>query len=290
MITCNLMGGLGNQLFQIFATFSYAIESKKTCYFLKTETLGTGSTTKRNTYWNNLLCRMEPFLRTTQPEGKLLREKNFNYNSMLPQIMDYSTKENVCLFGFFQSYKYFESNYKIICRIIDIENQKKKVVESYAKNANFDLSLNIVSMHFRIGDYKKLQTYHPIMSYEYYKSSLSFIKTKNETISNILFFCEDVDLNDVTIIINKLQLDFPNIGFTRANNSLHDWEQMLLMSCCKHNIIANSSFSWWGAYLNSNVNKIVCYPSLWFGPDANHNTRDLCPHEWVKILAPYIIS
>ncbi|MFM8313149.1 MAG: alpha-1,2-fucosyltransferase [Deltaproteobacteria bacterium] len=58
---------------------------------------------------------------------------------------------------------------------------------------------------------------------------------------------------------------------------------MLLMSVCKDNIIANSSFSWWGAYFNSNPNKIVTYPSKWFGPIAGHDTRDLCPPEWNKI-------
>jgi len=56
------------------------------------------------------------------------------------------------------------------------------------------------------------------------------------------------------------------------------------MSCCHHNIIANSSFSWWSAYINTHSNKIVCYPSVWFGPTMSyHNTSDLCPDEWTKI-------
>ena len=289
MITCNLMGGLGNQLFQIFTTISYAIESKRKCVFLKTDTLGEGITTKRNTYWNNLLRRLQPFLKNTQEPCNLIKENNFTYNNMLPQIFEQSNPNNVCLFGYFQSYKYFQSNYNMICKIIDINKQQINVLESY-KTTNDNLYIeNMVSMHFRIGDYKKIQNYHPIMSYEYYKSALSFIQSKDSSITNILFFCEEVDLTDVTIIINKLQLDFPNIDFIRANNLLHDWEQMILMSCCKHNIIANSSFSWWGAYFNANSNKIICYPSLWFGPLANNNTKDLCPPEWIKIQAPYII-
>jgi hypothetical protein len=64
-----------------------------------------------------------------------------------------------------------------------------------------------------------------------------------------------------------------------------DWEQMIFMSCCKFNIIANSTFSWWGAFLNTIENRVVCYPSLWFGPKNVHmDTRDLFKGlPWEKI-------
>jgi len=57
---------------------------------------------------------------------------------------------------------------------------------------------------------------------------------------------------------------------------------MLLMSVCDHTIIANSTFSWWGAYFNQNPGKMVCYPDTWFGPALKHDTRDLCPTDWIK--------
>ena len=72
--------------------------------------------------------------------------------------------------------------------------------------------------------------------------------------------------------------------FIQCSYSVNDYEQLLLMSLCHHNIIANSTFSWWGAYFNSNPEKVDCYPSTWFGAKCNHSSRDLFPDNWVKIL------
>jgi hypothetical protein len=83
--------------------------------------------------------------------------------------------------------------------------------------------------------------------------------------------------------INKLQKRFPKIKFTKVDSNLTDWEQMLLMSIGKHNIIANSSFSWWGAYFNEINDNIVCYPNIWFGPSLKYDMKDLFPNDWIKI-------
>jgi hypothetical protein len=139
-------------------------------------------------------------------------------------------------------------------------------------------------MHFRIGDYKKIQEFHPLATYDFYERSLQYFRLVHPNKQfNILYFCEDSDIDDVLSIINKLVDKFPMYTFTRGLNTLEDWQQMLLMSCCHHNIIANSSFSWWSAYLNLNNDKIVCYPSVWFGQAANNDTRDLCPSNWIKV-------
>ena len=85
--------------------------------------------------------------------------------------------------------------------------------------------------------------------------------------------------------MSVLEKKFKNMTFTKAVDHSEDWEQLLMMSCCTHNIIANSSFSWWGAYFNSNPEKIVCRPSVWFGPAMpdKDNIQDLCPEEWLII-------
>jgi hypothetical protein len=85
-------------------------------------------------------------------------------------------------------------------------------------------------------------------------------------------------------IINCLAEVFPLLTFEKASDQMADWEQMLLMSDCTHNIIANSSFSWFGAYFNSNKDKIVCYPNVWFcGTGSNICVDDLFQPAWQKI-------
>ena len=279
MITCNLMGGLGNQLFQIFTTISYSIISKNAFKFLNIEILGGGATTIRNTYWKTFFHKLKPFLIPKFPHFEVIREKGFTYNNLpLNEIIN----KNVMIYGYFQSYKYFEENYSLICKLIMLEDMRTNVLKNISISK--DILENSISIHFRLGDYKKFNDLHPIASYQYYEKSLLYIQDKflNETFT-IIYFCEEEDINEVLESIKKLSDKFSNYNFIRGDNNLLDWEQLLLMSCCKHNIIANSSFSWWAAYFNSNVDKIVCYPSLWFGETANINTNDLCPLEWVKI-------
>jgi hypothetical protein len=287
MITCNLMGGLGNQLFQIFTTISYAIKTKNRFNFMALEKLGGGSTIIRYTFWNTFFLNLKPFLLTEMPPVFVIKERDFTYNELPVTEM---INKNILIYGYFQSYKYFQENYSIICRIIGIENLKMKVLSKLnlfnSEYLNKDQLVYNISLHFRLGDYKKLQDFHPVMTYEYYENSLSYIQTKNvDNTYRIIYFCEDADIDDVLITIDKLIIKFPDYNFVRCDNSLQDWEQMIYMSCCHHNIIANSSFSWWAAYFNSRSDKIVCYPSVWFGPSANNNTKDLCPNEWVKIEA-----
>jgi len=288
MITCNLMGGLGNQLFQIFTTISYAIKSNSQFRFLNIEILGGGNTTIRHTYWNTFLKNIKPLLVKQLPHMDVIKEKGFEYND-IPIVQLFN--KNIMLYGYFQSYKYFQENKEVICRIIKFNETKYNLLNQ--NNIDMNDLKKCISMHFRLGDYKNLTHYHPIMTYEYYKNALSYIQNKmdrmceqniiDKPLCNVLVFCEENNVSDVNIIINKLREDFTNFTFEIKYGNLEDWEQLILMSCCAHNIIANSSFSWWGAYLNSNISKIVCYPSEWFASNVQHNTKDLCPSSWVKI-------
>ena len=143
-----------------------------------------------------------------------------------------------------------------------------------------------VSMHFRLGDYKHLQDYHNVLPFEYYEKSVRHIMSEldsrtNEKKVRILYFCEEEDHATVLQNIERLQTLFPNIEFAHVPSDIDDWKQLLLMACCDSNIMANSSFSWWGAYLNQHDEKMVCYPSVWFGPRLSHNIMtDMCPRAW----------
>jgi hypothetical protein len=266
------MGGLGNQLFQIFATISYAMKHRQPFKFLYKDFLG-----NRPTYWNTFLNSLMAFTVKQRPTMTVIKETGFQFQI----IQDPVQGEDSTLKGYFQSYKYFETHKNTLVRLIRLEEQKARVKSQY--NHNYD---NLVSMHFRLGDYKNLQDCHPLMKYEYYRNSVQHIIDTTENIKlKILYFCEKEDEEDVQIIIDKLKTKFPECRFVKIDHGIVDWEQMLMMSLCRHNIIANSSFSWWGAYFNLREDKIVCYPDVWFGlklADIN-DTRDLFPETWSKI-------
>lgn len=281
MITCNLMGGLGNQLFQIFTTISLSIKTTNSFVFSDTKLLDNG---KRHTYWDTFLFRLKPFLRPFFRKMTILKERGFEYNNIpLHDLMGADT----CLYGYFQSYKYFDDTFPTIYRMLHIEEQKRALMTSENKMVNNIVNRlgNTISIHFRMGDYKTVSHVYPILAFSYYEKAIRLIIEKTEKSDfNMIYFCEDADLMDVLEIINSLKEEFRECNFIRCPEHLEDWEQMLLMSCCSHNIIANSSFSWWGAYLNTgNKNQIVCYPERWFQDEAGHNTRDLCPKEWFPL-------
>ena len=287
MLTCNLMGGLGNQLFQIFTVISYAIKYKHMFKFISAEYLGGDGSTKRRTYWQSFLFKLSGFLMDQYPNFDIvISENGFSFKELPYEHLKYNNNVNIIFSGYFQSYKYFQENYDIICRILNIAEKRLDIIEEVVKNHHsLEFLEKSISMHFRLGDYKNKQDYHPIMTDEYYKNSLQYIVDKLDYTPTVLYFCEDEDLETVNQTIQLLKKDFPTIEFERASNSLDDWQQMLLMSCCNHNIIANSSFSWWGAYFNVNNVKIVCYPSVWFGRAMSDvDVSDLFPDEWVKIV------
>jgi len=272
MITINLMGGLGNQLFQIFTTIAYCLRNNKEFKFEYSDILTIGI--HRPTYWNNFLSDLKKYTVNHKLNFTLYKEPYFHFKQ-IPNNLN-----NIKLIGYFQSFKYFLDKYEEICDIINLKEQQLMVKKKYYPDMK-----NIISMHFRLGDYKQKQQYHPVLDINYYNKSIQKIidiTVNNEY--NVLYFCEKDDNNIIEKHIQYFINMFPKLKFIKVDDTISDWEQMLIMSICDHNIIANSTFSWWGAYFNNNQDKIVCYPSIWFGPAMKqHNVNDLFIDKWIRI-------
>ena len=116
MITCDLRGGLGNQLFEIFTTISYAIKAKISFKFLNIKSMGGGTCTERYTFWETFLSNLKPFLinSLTHPIH-IIKEIGFSYNEL--SINEMKNKDTV-IYGYFQSYKYFQQHFTSICKLI----------------------------------------------------------------------------------------------------------------------------------------------------------------------------
>ena len=276
MITCNLIGGLGNQLFMIFNLISYSLTYNKEFCF---ENINTPSK-KRPYYWDNLLINLKKFIKIPQRKCYKYYEPYFYYSKIPENI---SNKNKIKFFGYYQSFKYFEKNYDEIVELICLKDQQKKIKKKYLNIYKFD---NLVSIHFRIGDFKtkSYKKTHPILPIKYYIDSLNkIINELKLSTFNVLCFFEEEDLEIVNQNIEKLKNTFKNLNFIKINTKIKDYEQLLLISLCNHNIIANSTFSWWGAYLNSNKKKIVICPNLWFSGIIDIKYEDLYPTNWIKI-------
>jgi hypothetical protein len=111
------------------------------------------------------------------------------------------------LHGYFQSYKYFQENFDIICRMLNIAEKRLDILEEVVdKLHSMQFLEKSISMHFRLGDYKKIPDYHPIMSAEYYKNALQYIVKQIDYTPNVLYFCEDEDVESVNETIQLLKI------------------------------------------------------------------------------------
>ena len=278
--TIEIMGGLGNQLFQLFTLISHSIRTKRAFYF-ENKPITHGQ--RKKNYWDTLLLnKLKIFIKPIASTGTIIYNEPVFHYTTLPW---FNREQTIKLFGYFQSYKYFEEHKELIFRLINLKESQQHIREKVAPTTEFD---KIVSLHFRLGDYKYQQQNHPVMSVEYYEKALEQLITHTPIKKEwfILYFCEENDIVDVNEKINRLKQNekFKELTFIKAPSFLDDWEQLLLMSLCKHHIIANSTFSWWGAYFAEGEDKLVYYPSKWFGQAMGlKNMDDMFIPRWKKI-------
>jgi hypothetical protein len=178
--------------------------------------------------------------------------------------------KSIEFYGYFQSGKNFENNKE---KIIQLFSPDKQFIEKIKRLYPNILSKNSISIHVRRGDYLTISDILPTIDKTYIDQALN--KLNNE--GSIFIFS-----NDKKWVEENLNYENSTIVM-----GLEDYEELWAMSLCNHNVMSNSSFSWWASYLNKNTNKKVFAPSIWFGPKGEKNFDDIYEPEWEKIKVLY---
>ncbi len=279
MIITKLIGGLGNQMFQYAAGRQIAVANNTQ---LKLDITGydhqVGITPReyrlgvfniqaapadKSEIWRHRLTMA--MLRHHK-----IQQKNIHNIGQFLALPDHSYLE-----GYWGSEKYFKDIEEIIRKEFTLKNKPDAINQ---KMINQIKDCDSISIHIRRSDYvtdKKTHNFHGLCGLDYYRRAISLITKK---VMKPFFF---IFSDDPYWCKTNLQLQYPTVYVTH-NLGKKDHEDIRLMNKCKHNIIANSSFSWWGAWLNKNKNKTVITPKKWFR-EPSIDTKDLIPQPWIKI-------
>lgn len=282
MIIGSLFGGLGNQMFQYAAALSYSKKIDTDLYFYKTF----------NSYYhqnhtkfdiNELFDLKLKYISKFELEKKIgLFKSNFYVNRLLykfsiknnkilhdKSLEDCLKKDDYLLFGYFQNPQFFNDYKNLIInklsRPLHSENLNKYNIFKEISQKNS------ISIHIRGGDYL-FEKNRLICNQKYYADAIQIV---NKKIANPSFYIFSDDLNYAQEILSNLKEDFVFIDLNFSNALT-----MHLMSICNHNIISNSTFSWWAAFLNKNNNKMIISPKVW---SKNSSSPFLSLKEWIKI-------
>jgi hypothetical protein len=285
MIALVLKDGLGNQLFQYAAGRSLA-ESKNTKLKLD---ISHYKVNKVRTYSLHHFAIQEDFI--TENEKLMLRarnwiskgiktlgisaparrfnEKDFHYD---PTFFD--LPDSLYIEGYWQSEKYFLPVESIIRKEFVVKSEPDETNKALLEQI---ISGNSVSLHIRRGDYvtdTNINSIHGIIGQDYYQKSIAYISQRVKD-PEFFIFSDDMDWVKQNLRIDNFPVHY------MSHNGHQDYEDLRLMYSCRHNIVANSSFSWWGAWLNNNKDKIVIAPVNWF--KSQYRNNDLVPESWIKL-------
>jgi len=292
MVFVRLKGGLGNQMFQYAAGRAVAhrkqvplkldvswfgrqgLRSYALKHFNIVESFATPEEVARLTrrgrrdLWSRVYRRLQrclPYYRRAEFSPR--------HNRYDPNIL--RVRDQVCLFGYWQSEKYFQDIESIIRKEFTFRNPPDQANQRMGEMIDATTS---VSVHVRRGDYvtrRGGRGPHVVLPIEYYRRAVARLV---EEISDPHFF---VFSDDIEWVRDNFKVEHP-VTIVDHNGAEKDYEDLRLMSRCKHHIIANSTFSWWGAWLCANPGKIVIAPQKWF-KDPTRDTRDLIPPSWHRI-------
>ncbi len=297
MIIAELFGGLGNQMFQYAAvrTIAYKLSvplKLNTSHFcndnLRQYELSNFDVQAAiandaeidnlvnfpGGFWKKNRERLMRQLKSEILRKKIIREKYFHFGDELREAT-----RNTYVSGHWQSERYFASCTDVIRKdfsfVSPLQGLNKGLAEQIGQ------SLNPVSLHIRRTDYLNSTLMHTC-DLSYYRQAIQIMSRNMDDLSFFVFS------DDISWVNSNLKLEYPAI-YINHNTGLNACQDMRLMSLCRHHIIANSTFSWWGAWLNSNPDKIVVAPKQWFRKDAkwydgkSPDIKDLIPERWITI-------
>lgn len=282
-LVVELKGGLGNQMFQYASAYGIARSTNQKffiytgwyddnknaaverhyeldCFKISAQSIQKKDLNIASDNSSNRSLFKKPLRRYVEPA--------FTYDDLV------LNQKNVYLDGYWQSPRYFDAFRSDILNEFTFQNKPSAELEGIAQQIKADK--NSISLHVRRGDYvsvKSANTTHGTTDLEYYKEAVA---TLAKTVSDPHFF---IFSDDPEWCAQNLKPDAPHTFVTGSKTGSEDLQ---LMTLCKHNILANSTFSWWGAWLNNNETKTVIAPKKWFR-DETLDTRDLFPKDWILL-------
>lgn len=257
-----ISGGLGNQLFQYAHGRNLELLGKKVIFDVS---FFHGNKSKKDTARD---FKLDKFNLETKI---LFSNKNFrclNIFSKIKRFFGFKVEE------YFQNEKYFFNIASIIRREFTLRNEFSAMAKEFLNKIRISES---ISLHIRRGDYVSNQNanaFHGVCDLNYYRRAMTLLKEK---VSHPKFFIFSDD-----IAWAKENFIGSNFVFVSCPEIV-DYEEMILMSNCKHNIIANSTFSWWGGWLNNHTNKIVVAPIRWFSDSKVNAANNIVPNDWTRL-------
>lgn len=267
MIIVRILGGLGNQMFQ----YAYAKALQDKGHHVKLDISKFKKYTLHGGYHlDSFKIDLEIANSLSSILGKLgikksIKEKNLLFDENLKSL-----KGNEYLKGYFQTEKYFTEIRKILLDQFTIKSELSISTKNISKKIK--TKENTCSLHIRRGDYisdKKANNVHGTCDLIYYENAMKLINEKYKN-THFFIFSDDISWAKENLKIeNSIYIDHKTIPH----------EDIYLMSLCKHNITANSSFSWWGAWLNKNDSKTIIAPKQWFVDKEN----EVACQKWIKI-------
>jgi len=277
-IIINVCGGIGNQMFQYAFGRHLAIRNQSQLFL----DISAINQPPEGMYYDHRYFLLDNFNIDWKIAelNNLKKEDHYIYqleNKFCFDPYKLELKGNLFLKGYWQSPLYFSDIKSIILKDFML---KKELEGPNREIANIIIQSDSVSIHIRRGDYVKNDLWHKtfgVCPIDYYKKAINKIL---EQIKSPVFFIFSDDIEWAKQNLNFI--DFPTYFMSNNDPEFNSHNDLALMSLCKHNIIANSTFSWWAAYLNENPHKVVIAPNRWFRDSFYYNV-DLVPNEWTRI-------